>query len=147
MRYFLGYSDKFNSSHLLFLLALITSVFCLNTHARSLFRECTAGHVRLVLTAPLCFSPRHLVTRTSIDSTPAFTHALPAGPKIRREMQRDKYAQLIYRVASATPKLEMPSACVPRQIYGFRSFRARTEEFIVRYIFLTSQNIGYSCPI
>lgn len=80
MRYFLGHSDKFNSSHLLFLLALITSIFCFNTHARSLFRECTVEHVRLVLTAPLCFSPRHLVTRTGVSIRLRLlrTHSRPA---------------------------------------------------------------------
>lgn len=130
MRYFLSYSDKFNSSHLLFLLALIMSIFCLNTHARSLFRECTAGHVRLVLTAPLCFSPpAPCDTYECIDSTLAFTHALPAGPKIRREVQRDKYgAADISKVGNA---LRAQANLQPFRANG----RARRP--------IHSQNIGY----
>lgn len=82
---FLGYSDKFDYSHLLFLLVLITSIFCLNTRARFLSRERWTEHVQLVLTAPLYFFlSRHIWdTYECIDSTPALTHALSAVQKFR----------------------------------------------------------------
>lgn len=88
--FFLGSSDKFDSSHLLFLLVLITNIFCLNTRARVVDQARTT---RANCTS-LFFSPLGTLRHVRVyrfDSS--FNARTLDHPKIQRETRTADVSQ------------------------------------------------------